>query len=135
MNSFQVTTGLERLLTGEAPHLQSMSIGLILHPASVTSGLRLSVDALLKERYKVQALFGPQHGVRGEKQDNMIESAHYADPFTGLTVHSLYSEVRKPTPEMLEGLDALVFDLQDVGVRVYTFIWTCLLYTSPSPRD
>jgi len=127
MNSFQVTAGLERLLAGEAPHLQSLSIGLILHPASVTSGLQLSVDALLKEKYKVQALFGPQHGARGEKQDNMIESAHYADPFTGLTVHSLYSEVRKPTPEMLEGLDALVFDLQDVGVRVYTFIWTMLL--------
>ncbi|HSG50260.1 MAG TPA: DUF1343 domain-containing protein, partial [Longimicrobiales bacterium] len=63
----------------------------------------------------------------GEKQDNMIESAHYADPRTGLPVHSLYSDVRKPTLEMLEGLDVVLFDLQDVGVRVYTFIWTMAL--------
>jgi uncharacterized protein YbbC (DUF1343 family) len=75
----------------------------------------------------VRALFGPQHGARGEKQDNMIESAHYVDARTGLPVHSLYSEVRKPTPEMLAGLDALLFDLQDVGVRVYTFSWTMAL--------
>ena len=96
-------------------------------PSTPRFNINMRVDALLKEKYKVQALFGPQHGARGEKQDNMIESAPYAAPFTGLTVHSLYSEVRKPTPEMLEGLDALVFDLQDVGVRVYTFIWTMLL--------
>ncbi len=127
MNSFQVTTGLERLLAGEASHLRGLSLGLIIHPASVAKGLRLSVDALLREGFMVRALFGPQHGARGEKQDNMIESEHYADPYTGLPVHSLYSDVRKPTPDMLTGLDALVFDLQDVGVRVYTFIWTMLL--------
>ena len=123
----QVTSGLERLLAGEASHLRRLSLGLIIHPASVTRGFQLSVDALLQEGFMVRALFGPQHGARGEKQDNMIESEHYADPYTGLPVHSLYSDVRKPTPEMLRGLDAIVFDLQDVGVRVYTFIWTMLL--------
>ena len=77
--------------------------------------------------FDLRALFGPQHGARGEKQDNMIESDHYTDPVTGLPVHSLYGDVRKPTPEMLDGLDAVLFDLQDVGVRVYTFVWTMAL--------
>ena len=123
----QVTSGLERLLAGAGSHLKPLSLGLILHPASVTRDFQLSVDTLLQEGFSIKALFGPQHGARGEKQDNMIESGHYADPYTGLPVHSLYSNVRKPTPEMLSGLDAIVFDLQDVGVRVYTFIWTMLL--------
>ena len=123
----QVTTGLERLLAGAGSHLKPLSLGLIIHPASVTREFQLSVDTLLQEGFSIKALFGPQHGARGEKQDNMIESGHYADPYTGLPVHSLYSNVRKPTPEMLSGLDAIVFDLQDVGVRVYTFIWTMLL--------
>jgi len=123
-----VRTGLERLLSGEpAGHLKGARCGLILHPASVTRELTLAVDALLGAGFRVSALFGPQHGARGEKQDNMIESVHYRDARTGLTVHSLYSEVRKPTPEMLAGLDALLFDLQDVGVRVYTFVWTMAL--------
>lgn len=102
-------------------------LGLILHPASVTSDLRFSADYLLDSGVRLEALFGPQHGARGEKQDNMIESEHYTDPVTGLPVHSLYSEVRKPTPEMLSGLEGVVFDLQDVGVRVYTFVWTMAL--------
>jgi uncharacterized protein YbbC (DUF1343 family) len=122
-----VRTGVERVLAGEAAHLKSGSLGLIAHPASVTSGLAHSIDALLAAGYRLRALFGPQHGARGEKQDNMIESEHYADPITGLPVHSLYSEVRKPMPEMLDGLDAVLFDLQDVGVRVYTFVWTMAL--------
>jgi len=122
-----VRTGLERLLAGEAEHLRERSLGLILHPASVDSSLTLSVDALLAAGFRVEALFGPQHGARGEKQDNMIESEDYTDPITGLPVHSLYSDVRKPTAEMLDGLDAVVFDLQDVGVRVYTFVWTMAL--------
>jgi len=102
-------------------------LGLILHPASVTAELRFAADALLDAGVRLEALFGPQHGARGEKQDNMIESEHYSDPITGLPVHSLYSEVRKPTQEMLSGLDGLLFDLQDVGVRVYTFVWTMAL--------
>jgi uncharacterized protein YbbC (DUF1343 family) len=127
MNRVRVRRGLERLLAGEASHLRSGAVGLILHPASVTVDLTLSADALLAAGFPLRALFGPQHGARGEKQDNMIESEHYADPVTGLPVHSLYSEVRKPTPEMLDGLDTVLFDLQDVGVRVYTFIWTMAL--------
>jgi uncharacterized protein YbbC (DUF1343 family) len=106
---------------------EGRALGLVLHPASVTSDLRFSADHLIDAGVRLEALFGPQHGARGEKQDNMIESEHYTDPVTGLPVHSLYSEVRKPTPEMLSGLDGVVFDLQDVGVRVYTFVWTMAL--------
>lgn len=123
-----VRTGLDRLVAGDAgAHLRDVPAGLIMHPASVTAGLVPAVDALLGAGFHLRSLFGPQHGARGEKQDNMIESDHYADPRTGLTVHSLYSEVRKPTPEMLDGLEAVLFDLQDVGVRVYTFVWTMAL--------
>ena len=119
--------GIDRLLAGEADHLRGAACGLIVHPASVVSDLTFSADALLGAGFDVRALFGPQHGARGEKQDNMIESEYYADPVTGLPVHSLYGETRKPTPEMLDGLDALLFDLQDVGVRVFTFVWTMAL--------
>ena len=122
-----VLPGVSRLLAGEHRHLQSERIGLVAHPASVTPDLEPSVDALWRGGFGLRALFGPQHGARGEKQDNMIESDPYTDPATGLPVHSLYGEVRKPTPEMLVGLDALLFDLQDVGVRVYTFVWTMAL--------
>lgn len=122
----RVQVGLERLAESR-PDLRDARVGLVLHPASIDSRLRLSVDVLLEQGFDVACLFGPQHGARGEKQDNMIESEHYLDPVTGLRVHSLYSEVRKPTPDMLHGLDAVVFDLQDVGVRVYTFVWTMAL--------
>jgi uncharacterized protein YbbC (DUF1343 family) len=122
-----VLPGVSRLLAGEHRHLQSERLGLVAHPASVTPDLEPSVDALWRGGFGLRALFGPQHGARGEKQDNMIESDPYTDPATGLPVHSLYGEVRKPTPEMLAGLDALLFDLQDVGVRVYTFVWTMAL--------
>jgi uncharacterized protein YbbC (DUF1343 family) len=123
-----VRTGLDRLVAGDtAVDLRGAATGLVLHPASVTADLALAVDALLGAGFRLRALFGPQHGARGEKQDNMIESGHYVDAYTGLPVHSLYSEVRKPTPDMLAGLDAVLFDLQDVGVRVYTFMWTMAL--------
>ena len=122
-----VRTGVERLLDGEAGGLEGASAGVVVHPASVTGDLTFTVDALLEAGFSLSALFGPQHGARGEKQDNMIESDHYTDPVTGLPVHSLYSDVRKPTPEMLDGLDVVLFDLQDVGVRVYTFVWTMAL--------
>ena len=127
MNPPFVRTGLELLIAGEASHLRASSAGLILHPASVTSDLRLASDAMLEAGFDLRALFGPQHGARGEEQDNMIETVHTTDPGTGLPVFSLYSETRKPTAEMLEGLDVLFFDLQDVGVRVYTFVWTMAL--------
>ena len=124
-----VTSGLDRFIrgAGEALGLRDARLGLIAHPASVTSDLTHAVDAILGAGYDLRAILGPQHGARGEKQDNMIESDHYTDPVTGLPVHSLYGEVRKPAPGMLDGLDALLFDLQDVGVRVYTFVWTMAL--------
>ena len=130
MVSHSVAPGLDRFVGGEADEasgLRNSRLGLIAHPASVTSDLTHAADAILGAGYDLRALFGPQHGARGEKQDNMIESDHYLDPVTRLPVHSLYGEVRKPTPAMLDGLDVLLFDLQDVGVRVYTFVWTMAL--------
>ncbi len=120
-------TGLGNLVAHPRRDLLGSPLGLIVHPASVTSDLTSSPDALLGAGYDVAALLGPQHGARGEKQDNMVESAPFTDPRTSVPVHSLYGEVRQPTPDMLDGLDALVFDLQDVGVRVYTFVWTMTL--------
>ncbi|MCH7639501.1 MAG: DUF1343 domain-containing protein [Bacteroidetes bacterium] len=123
-----VRTGLQRLVLGDAgDHLRNARSGLILHPASVALDLSLAVDALRESGFRLEALFGPQHGARGEKQDNMIESDSYTDARSGLPVHSLYGEVRKPTAVMLDGLEVLLFDLQDVGVRVYTFVWTMAL--------
>lgn len=122
-----VVPGVARLVQGDAAHLRGERVGVVAHPASVTPDLTHSVDALIAAGFDVRALFGPQHGARGEKQDNMIESEPFLDPRSGLPVHSLYGDVRKPIPEMLEGLDALLFDLQDVGVRVYTFVWTMAL--------
>ena len=122
-----VRTGLSMLLSGARPDLRSAKLGLIAHPASVTEDFTASADALKAAGYDLCALFGPQHGMRGEKQDNMIESDPYLDPRLSIPVHSLYGKVRKPTVEMLDGLDAVLFDLQDVGVRVYTFVWTMTL--------
>ncbi len=122
-----VHTGLTRLLADPRRDLREARSGLILHPASVTPDLTLASEALRSAGFNLRALFGPQHGAMGEKQDNMVESEHAVDPRSGLPLHSLYSEVRKPTPEMLGGLDVVFFDLQDVGVRVYTFVWTMAL--------
>jgi uncharacterized protein YbbC (DUF1343 family) len=123
----RVRTGIERTVAGDVAHLRSLELGLVGHPASVTSELEPSATALLRAGFRLRALFGPQHGARGEKQDNMIESDPFTDAATGLPVHSLYGVVRKPTAGMLAGLDAVLFDLQDVGVRVYTFVWTMAL--------
>ena len=131
MKSARVATGLDRLVgepnTARGLGLASARLGMIVHPASVTSDVVFCVEAVRDAGLDLRVLFGPQHGARGEKQDNMIESDSYVDPATGLPVHSLYGAVRKPTPEMLAGLDAVLFDLQDVGVRVYTFVWTMAL--------
>lgn len=124
----RVRTGLEVLLEERAADLRGARLGLIAHPASVAADLEHGADRILVHpQLQLVALFGPQHGIRGERQDNMIESRSFRDPRTGLPVHSLYGEVRKPTREMLDGLDVLLFDLQDVGVRVYTFVWTMVL--------
>ncbi len=122
-----VRTGLTRLLAGERPELRVARLGLIAHQASVTPELTAATDALRGAGFKLVSLFGPQHGVQGEKQDDMIESVSFTDTRLGIPVHSLYGEVRKPTAEMLSGLDAVLFDLQDVGVRIYTFLWTMTL--------
>jgi uncharacterized protein YbbC (DUF1343 family) len=122
-----VRTGLTELLSGARPDLQRAKLGLIAHPASVNPELTFTRDVLRGGGFDLRALFGPQHGMRGEKQDNMIESASFTDPRLDIPAYSLYGEVRRPSPEMLDGLDALLFDLQDVGVRVYTFVWTMTL--------
>lgn len=124
----RVETGLERALSAQTSELREGRVGLICHPASVDSRLRHAVDLFAEHpEIELTAIFGPQHGARGETQDNMIEWSGYQDPATGLPVFSLYGEHRKPTPEMLAEVDVLVFDLQDVGARYYTFIHTMAL--------
>ena len=106
-----------QLLTGR-------TIGLVCNPSSLDGQFRHVVDRAIAGGVKVGAIFGPQHGFRSDLQENMIESAHGHDTRRSIPVHSLYSETREPTGEMLAGLDALVIDLQDVGTRIYTYIYT-----------
>jgi uncharacterized protein YbbC (DUF1343 family) len=107
--------------------LESKRIALLAHPASVTSDLTHSLDALAACGLKLTAAFGPQHGLRGDKQDNMVESDDYTDPVHGIPVFSLYGEVRRPSGQSMHTFDTILVDLQDVGCRIYTFI-TTLLY-------
>ena len=124
----RVLPGLEILARARLKEIRGRRVGLLMHPASVTSALRSARDVLLDLcGANLTALFGPQHGFAGEKQDNMIESAHALDRDLGIPIFSLYSETRSPTPEMLAHIDTLVVDLQDVGTRVYTFEWTTAL--------
>jgi len=119
--------GIDRLLeeTELRKPLQGRRVALLAHPASVTRNLVHSMDALAAlDDIDLTAAFGPQHGLRGDKQDNMIESADYRDPLHGIPVFSLYGEVRRPTSEMMEHFDVLLVDLQDLGCRIYTFITT-----------
>lgn len=105
--------------------LSGRRVALLGHPASVTGDGRHSLDALAQcSGVRLTAAFGPQHGMRGDKQDNMIESEDYVDPELGLPVFSLYGKVRRPTPEMLDTFDVMLVDLQDIGTRIYTFITT-----------
>jgi uncharacterized protein YbbC (DUF1343 family) len=117
--------GLERLLEQRLDLVKGAKIGLICNQASVDHNLNHAAD-LLHEHPEVNltALFGPQHGIRGDVQDNMIETEHSVDQVTGIPIHSLYSETREPTQEMLANVDVLVFDMQDVGCRIYTFAYT-----------
>ena len=120
-----VRQGIEVLLNKKRNLIRGARAGVVVHPASVLFDLRHTADALLgADDFQVVSLFGPQHGARGEKQDNMVESEFYLDPDTRLPVHSLYGETRRPTAEMMRGIDVLLFDLQDAGTRVYTFIST-----------
>ena len=121
--------GIDRLLAEpelRAP-LQGKRVALLAHPASVTADLTHSLDALIAAGVNVTAAFGPQHGLRGDKQDNMVESEDFTDPVHQVPVFSLYGEVRRPTGQMLQTFDTILIDLQDVGCRIYTFI-TTLLY-------
>ena len=104
--------------------LRGRTIGLVCNPASIDARFRHAIDRAEQGGVRVGAIFGPQHGFRSDLQDNMIESPHGDDPARGVRVYSLYSETRIPTDEMLRGLDALVIDLQDVGTRIYTYIYT-----------
>lgn len=121
----KISLGIEELLSKRGDLLRGARVGLICNQASVDHELRHSADLCRDQSdFKLTALFGPQHGIRGEAQDNMVESPHSFDAETGLPVHSLYSETREPTEAMLEEIDAFVFDMQDVGCRIYTFVYT-----------
>ena len=104
--------------------LRGRTIGLVAHPASIDAQFRHVLDRVEAGGVKIGALFGPQHGYQSDVQENMIESPHAEDRRRKIPVYSLYSETREPTAEMLKGLDALVIDLQDVGTRIYTYIYT-----------
>jgi uncharacterized protein YbbC (DUF1343 family) len=119
--------GIDRLLEEPALRkpLQGRRLALLAHPASVTRNLVHSMDALAElDDIDLVAAFGPQHGLKGDKQDNMIESEDFRDPVYGIPVFSLYGEVRRPTEAMMECFDVLLVDLQDLGCRIYTFITT-----------
>ncbi|WP_295006299.1 DUF1343 domain-containing protein [uncultured Dechloromonas sp.] len=119
--------GIDRLLA--EPELRrplaGRRIALLAHPASVTADLTHSLDALAAlPDLKLSAAFGPQHGIKGDKQDNMVESPDFVDPQFGIPIFSLYGEVRRPTAAMMDSFDVLLVDLQDLGCRIYTFITT-----------
>jgi len=119
--------GIERLLTEPALRepLKGQRVALLAHPASVTRDLTHSIDAIAAlPDLRLSAAFGPQHGLRGDKQDNMVESPNYIDPRWSIPIYSLYGEVRRPTDEMMASFDVLLVDLQDLGCRIYTFITT-----------
>lgn len=112
------------------PNLRGKRLGALLHPASVDAGLHHTLETLRSfdgKLFRLSALFGPQHGILGHTQDNMIEWEGFTDPELGIPVYSLYGKTRKPSAEMLSHIDALFVDLQDVGARYYTFIWTLFL--------
>ncbi|MGZ9039101.1 MAG: exo-beta-N-acetylmuramidase NamZ family protein [Burkholderiales bacterium] len=119
--------GIDRLLSEASLRkpLFGRRVGLLAHPASVTRDLVHSLDALAAlGDIELTAAFGPQHGLRGDKQDNMVESPDFTDPVHGIPIFSLYGEVRRPTQPMMETFDVLLVDLQDLGCRIYTFITT-----------
>jgi uncharacterized protein YbbC (DUF1343 family) len=120
-----VRPGIEVLLNDRLDLLKGQRIGLVCNQASVLPDLRHVADVFHQHHeIDLTTLFGPQHGIRGDVQDNMIETDHAVDSHTGLWIYSLYSETREPTEKMLENVDMIVFDLQDVGCRIYTFNYT-----------
>jgi uncharacterized protein YbbC (DUF1343 family) len=121
--SMRIALGSERLL--DTTTLDGTTVGIVCNPASVDHDFRHIVDRLtMRAKTRVGAIFGPQHGFHSDVQENMIETGHASDAERKVPIYSLYSDTRKPTPEMLRGLDVLVIDLQDVGTRIYTYIYT-----------
>ena len=120
-----VRLGVEKLLQDSLSRVQGARVGLVCNQASVDHNLRHVADLFYENpQVKLTTLFGPQHGIRGDVQDNMIETEHSLDRETGLPIHSLYSETREPTELMLKDVDVLVIDVQDIGCRIYTFAYT-----------
>ena len=118
--------GIDRLLSDpeKISALKQQRVALVAHPASMTSQLEHSLDALIEAGCPIVKAFGPQHGMRGDKQDNMIETEDFLDPIHNIPIVSLYGEFRRPTDAMLEDVDVVLFDLQDVGCRIYTYLTT-----------
>src|SRR2546421_1906556 len=121
----RIKLGIERLLDEKLDLVRGKRLALVCNQASVDHSFRHAAD-LFHEHPEINltTLFGPQHGIRGDVQDNMIETGHAVDKKTGLPIYSLYSETREPTEEMLREVDTIVVDLQDVGTRIYTFVYT-----------
>jgi uncharacterized protein YbbC (DUF1343 family) len=120
-----IRAGLDTVENKWPKHLKGSRAGLLVHPPSVDGKLEHAVDLLKKStKLQLKSLFGPQHGIRGETQDNMIEWEGFVDRKSGLPVYSLYGHTRKPGPAMLNDIDVMVIDMQDIGSRYYTFIWT-----------
>jgi uncharacterized protein YbbC (DUF1343 family) len=129
--------GIDRLLDEPALRkpLKGRRVALLAHPASVTADLTHALDALMAQGdVRIVAAFGPQHGLRGDKQDNMMESPDFVDPVYGIPVFSLYGTVRRPTAAMMDSFDVLLVDLQDVGCRIYTFLTTLLYVLEEAAR-
>jgi uncharacterized protein YbbC (DUF1343 family) len=120
-----ILTGLDLVEKLWPREFKGARVGLVAHPASVNQRLEHAVDVFRwSKKFRLSAIFGPQHGIHGQTQDNMVEWEGFRHPETGIPVHSLYGKVRKPDAEMLSHFDVLAIDLQDVGSRYYTFIWT-----------
>lgn len=129
--------GIDRLLSEPAlrSELKGRRVALLGHPASVTADLTHSLDALMAcDDLKVTAAFGPQHGMRGDLQDNMMESPDFTDPRHGIPVFSLYGEVRRPSGQAMGTFDVLLVDMQDLGCRIYTFVTTLLYVLEESAK-
>ncbi|TNE43964.1 MAG: DUF1343 domain-containing protein [Sphingomonadales bacterium] len=128
--------GIDRLLADPELRkpLEGKRVALVAHPASVTADLTHSLDALIAAGVNVTSAFGPQHGLKGDKQDNMVETADETDPQYGIPVFSLYGEVRRPTGQMMSSADVFLFDLQDLGCRIYTFVTTLLYLLEEAAR-
>jgi uncharacterized protein YbbC (DUF1343 family) len=120
-----ITLGIDRLLGPDRRLVEGRRVGIVCNPASIDTRFRHTADRLVEDPgVTVSAIFGPQHGFRSDLQDNMIETPHARDARRRVPIFSLYSETREPTAEMLRDVDVLVIDLQDVGTRVYTYIYT-----------